>query len=226
MWNILLVEDDPALLIALQRGFEFEGHAVEVARDGEAALRQATEKVFDLMVLDVMLPKLSGYDVCQRLRHAGNLLPVIMLTARDQEIDKVLGLKMGADDYLTKPFSFMELLARVEAILRRIKRAVIVTEQYQFGDVTVNFAALEAAKAGQPINLSQREFRLLKYFIEHRGEVVTRDQLLDSVWNYDRFPLSRTVDMHIAKLRQKIETLPSHPGWLITVHGAGYKFMG
>jgi two-component system alkaline phosphatase synthesis response regulator PhoP len=138
----------------------------------------------------------------------------------------VLGLKMGADDYLTKPFSFMELLARVEAILRRIKRAVIANEQYQFGDVTLNFAALEATKAGEPINLSQREFRLLRYFIEHRGEVVTRDQLLDSVWNYDRFPLSRTVDMHIAKLRQKIETLPSHPGWLITVHGAGYKFMG
>jgi DNA-binding response OmpR family regulator len=226
MWKILLIEDDLALLIALQRGFEYEGHTVEVARDGETALRQATEKVFDLMVLDVMLPKLSGYDVCQRLRHAGNLLPVIMLTARDQEIDKVLGLKMGADDYLTKPFSFMELLARVEAILRRIKRAVIANEQYQFGDVTLNFAALEATKAGEPINLSQREFRLLRYFIEHRGEVVTRDQLLDSVWNYDRFPLSRTVDMHIAKLRQKIETLPSHPGWLITVHGAGYKFMG
>lgn len=226
MWKILLVEDDPSLVIALQRGFEFEGYSVEISRDGEAALRLATEKAFDLMILDVMLPKLSGFDVCQQLRQAGNLLPVIMLTARDQEIDKVLGLKMGADDYLTKPFSFMELMARVEAILRRLGRTISATDQYQFGDVTVNFAALEATKAGAPLNLSQREYRLLRHFIEHRGEVITRDQLLDAVWGYERFLLSRTVDMHIAKLRQKIETLPSHPNWLITVHGAGYKFVG
>jgi two-component system alkaline phosphatase synthesis response regulator PhoP len=226
MRNILLVEDDASLVVALKRGFEFEGYGAEVARDGEAALQQVTVQEFDVMILDVMLPKLSGFDVCQRLRTAGNAIPIIMLTARGQEIDKVLGLKIGADDYLTKPFSFMELIARIEAILRRVHRHSDVPAQYQFGDVTINFAALEATKAGVPINLSQREFRLLKYFIEHRGEVVARDQLLDAVWGYDRFPLSRTVDMHIAKLRQKIETLPSHPEWLVTVHGSGYKFVG
>jgi DNA-binding response OmpR family regulator len=226
MRNVLLVEDDASLVVALKRGFEFEGYTAAVACDGEAALQQVVAQAFDVMILDVMLPKLSGLDVCQRLRHAGNAIPIIMLTARGQEIDKVLGLKIGADDYLTKPFSFMELIARIEAILRRINRTVIITEQYQFGDVALNFAALEATKAGHALNLSQREFRLLKYFIEHRGEVVTRDQLLDAVWGYDRFPLSRTVDMHIAKLRQKIEALPSHPSWLITVHGSGYKFVG
>ncbi len=173
-----------------------------------------------------MLPKLSGLDVCQQLRMVGNAIPIIMLTARGQEIDKVLGLKIGADDYLTKPFSFMELIARIEAILRRVHRRIEVTAQYQFGDVAINFAALNVTKAGAPLNLSQREYRLLKHFIEHRGEVITRDQLLDTVWGYDRFPLSRTVDLHIAKLRQKIEPLPSHPTWLITVHGSGYKFVG
>lgn len=226
MHNVLLVEDDASLVVALKRGFELEGYTAEVARDGEAALQQVEAQAFDVMILDVMLPKLSGLDVCQRLRHTGNAIPIIMLTARGQEIDKVLGLKIGADDYLTKPFSFMELIARIEAILRRVHRRSEVTMQYQFGDVALNFAALEATKAGHPLNLSQREFRLLKYFIEHRGEVVTRDQLLDAVWGYDRFPLSRTVDMHIAKLRQKIEALPSHPAWLITVHGSGYKFVG
>ncbi len=226
MRNVLIVEDDASLVVALQRGFEFEGYTAEVVRDGEAALQRIAAGQFDAMILDVMLPKLSGFDVCQRLRNAGNAIAIIMLTARGQEIDKVLGLKIGADDYITKPFSFMELIARVEAILRRIQRRSGALEQYQFDDVTINFAALEATKAGAPLNLSQREFRLLKHFIEHRGEVITRDQLLDAVWGYERFPLSRTVDMHIAKLRQKIETLPSQPSWLITVHGAGYKFVG
>lgn len=226
MWKVLIVEDDPSLVVALKRGFEFEGYAAVVVRDGETALRQVEEQEFDVMILDVMLPKLGGFDVCQQLRAAGNPLPIIMLTARGQEIDKVLGLKIGADDYLTKPFSFMELIARIEAILRRINRKIFAMQQYQFGDMVINFAALEATKAGALVNLTQREFRLLKYFIEHRGEVITRDQLLDAVWGYDRFPLSRTVDMHIAKLRQKIETLPSHPTWLITIHGSGYKFVG
>lgn len=226
MWKVLIVEDDPSLVVALKRGFEMEGYAVVVVRDGEAALRQAQEQDFDVMILDVMLPKLGGFDVCQQLRAVGNQLPIIMLTARGQEIDKVLGLKIGADDYLTKPFSFMELIARIEAILRRVNRKLMVTEQYQFGELIINFTALEATKAGASVNLTHREFRLLRHFIEHRGEVITRDQLLDAVWGYDRFPLSRTVDMHIAKLRQKIEPLPSHPTWLITIHGSGYKFVG
>jgi DNA-binding response OmpR family regulator len=226
MWKVLIVEDDASLVVALKRGFEFEGYAATVVRDGEAAVRLVAEQEFDVMLLDIMLPKLSGFDVCQQLRAVGNPIPIIMLTARGQEIEKVLGLKIGADDYLTKPFSFMELTARIEAILRRVNRRVGSVEHYQFGDVTINFAALETTKAGGSINLSQREYRLLKYFIEHRGEVITRDQLLDAVWGYDRFPLSRTVDMHIAKLRQKIETWPSHPAWLVTVHGSGYKFVG
>lgn len=226
MNRVLIVEDDKSLAIALKRGFEFEGYSTVIAKDGETALQLASAEEFELMILDVMLPKLSGFDICQRLRNAGNPIPIIMLTARGQEIDKVLGLKMGADDYLTKPFSFMELMARVEAILRRINRKVSALEQYQFGDVVIDFFSLTATKAGQGIHLSQREFKLLKYFIEHRGEAVTRDQLLDAVWGYERFPLSRTVDMHIAKLRQKIESLPSQPMWLITVHGSGYKFVG
>lgn len=205
MWKVLIVEDDASLVVALKRGFEFEGYAATVVRDGEAAVRLVTEQEFDVMLLDIMLLKLCGFDVCQQLRAVGNPIPILMLTAREQEIDKVLGLKIGADDYLTKPFSFMELIARIEAILRRVNRQVIATEQYQFGDVTINFAALETTEAGAPVNLTQREFRLLKHFIEHRGEVITRDQLLDAVWGYDRFPLSRAVDMHIAKLRQKIE---------------------
>ncbi|MFN7930173.1 MAG: response regulator transcription factor [Blastocatellia bacterium] len=226
MIKLLLVEDDTSLAVALKRGFELEGYAVEVVRDGETAVRRVSETEFDAMILDVMLPKLSGFDVCQQLRADDNPIPILMLTARGQEIDKVSGLKLGADDYLTKPFSFMELVARIEALVRRMNRRVILIEQYQFGDVTVNFTALEATKDSQPLSLSQREFRLLKYFIEHRGEVITREQLLDAVWGYDRFPLSRTVDMHIAKLRQKIEALPSHPIWLITIHGSGYKFVG
>lgn len=226
MIKLLLVEDDASLAVALKRGFELEGYAVEVVGDGETAVRRAMQTEYDAMILDVMLPKLSGFDACQQLRAADNPIPILMLTARGQEIDKVSGLKLGADDYLTKPFSFMELVARVEALVRRMTRRVVLIEQYQFGDVNVNFTALEATKDNQPLNLSQREFRLLKYFIERRGEVITREQLLDAVWGYDRFPLSRTVDMHIAKLRQKIEVLPSHPTWLLTIHGSGYKFVG
>lgn len=192
--------------------------------DGEAALCAAGEKAFDVMILDVMLPKKSGLDVCQQLRQAGNQTPIIMLTARGQEVDKVVGLRLGADYYVTKPFSFLELIARVEALLRRINRKTPPLDCYQFGDIALNFVSLEATRAGKPLHLSHREFRLLKFFIEHRGEVVTRDQLLDATWDYDHFPLSRTVDMHIAKLRQKIEPQPNNPTWLVTVHGAGYRF--
>jgi DNA-binding response OmpR family regulator len=180
----------------------------------------------DLIILDVMLPKMSGLDICKRLRSAGNNVPVIMLTARGQEIDKVLGLKIGADDYVTKPFSFLELMARVEALLRRASTNTEEIETYQLGDVTLNFKKYEATRVGKPLEMSPRELKILKYFIEHRGEVVTRDQLLDAVWGYDRFPLTRTVDMHIAKLRQKIEETPSDPRYIITVHRAGYKFLG
>jgi DNA-binding response OmpR family regulator len=226
MRKVLIVEDDQAMAVALRDGFTYEGYAVHVARDGAAGLRMASEKTHDLLILDVMLPRLSGLDVCRQLRGAGNDTPIIMLTARGQEIDKVLGLKTGADDYVTKPFSFLELMARVEAVLRRASKAVEQVESVQFGDVDVNFKSFEASKGGKAVELSPREFKMLKYFVEHRGEVVTRDQLLDHVWGYEGLPLTRTVDMHIAKLRQKIEDTPSDPRHVITVHRVGYKFTG
>jgi DNA-binding response OmpR family regulator len=226
MRKVLVVEDDQAMAIALRDGFEYEGYAVTVARDGDSGLRLASEKGVDLVILDVMLPKMSGLDVCKQLRSIGNGTPIIMLTARGQEIDKVLGLKCGADDYVTKPFSFLELMARVEAVLRRASKKDEQLDLYQFSDVTLNFKNFEATKGGKPLDLSSREFKLLKYFIEHRGEAVSRDQLLDSVWSYHGFPLTRTVDMHIAKLRQKIEDSPADPRYIITVHRVGYKFTG
>lgn len=226
MGRVLIVEDDRAMTVALRDGFEYEGHSVLLAGDGASGLRLASEKELDLIILDVMLPKVSGLDVCKKLRSTGNGVPIIMLTARGQEIDKVLGLKIGADDYVTKPFSFMELMARVEALLRRTSKQAEPAEPYRFGDVSLNFKRFEATKASRTLNLSPREFKILKFLIEHRGEVVTRDQLLDTVWGYDHFPLTRTVDMHIAKLRQKIEDSPNEPCFIITVHRAGYKFLG
>ena len=226
MRKVLIVEDDQAMAVALRDGFTYEGYTVQVARDGSAGLRMASEKGLDLVILDVMLPRMSGLDVCKQLRSDGNSTPIIMLTARGQEIDKVLGLKCGADDYVTKPFSFLELMARVEAVLRRASKKDEQLDLYQFSDVTLNFKNFEATKGGKPLDLSSREFKLLKYFIEHRGEAVSRDQLLDSVWSYHGFPLTRTVDMHIAKLRQKIEDSPADPRYIITVHRVGYKFTG
>ena len=226
MRKVLIVEDDQAMAVALRDGFTYEGYAVEVARDGSAGLRLASDKRLDLVILDVMLPKMSGLDVCKQLRSTGNSTPIIMLTARGQEIDKVLGLKTGADDYVTKPFSFLELMARVEAVLRRASTPVETIERIQFGDVELCFRNFEASKGGRTLELSPREFKIMKYFVEHRGEVISRDQLLDAVWGYDCLPLTRTVDMHIAKLRQKIEDTPSDPRYIITVHRVGYKFTG
>ena len=223
--KVLIVEDDQAMAVALRDGFEYEGYAVQVARDGSSGLRLATERDIDLIILDVMLPKISGFDVCKQLRSAGNATPIIMLTARGQEIDKVVGLKIGADDYVTKPFSFMELMARVEALLRRTSRQVEPLDSFQFGEIVINFKRFEVSRRGISVELSPREFKILKYFIEHRGEVVSRDQLLDAVWGYGSFPLTRTVDMHIAKLRHKIEEIPSDPHYIITVHRIGYKFV-
>ena len=227
--EVLIVEDDQEMAVALRDGFEYEGFKVQVARDGSAGMQLATEHIHDLIILDVMLPRMSGFDICKQLRGRGNQTPIIMLTARGQEIDKVVGLKLGADDYVTKPFSFMELMARVEALLRRTARQtaqhVESADDFCFGDVAVSFKCFEARKAGQAIELSPREFRILKYFSEHRSEVITRDQLLDAVWGYSSFPLTRTVDMHIAKLRQKIEAAPHDPRHIITVHRVGYKFV-
>jgi DNA-binding response OmpR family regulator len=226
MPKVLIVEDDAAMATALKDGFTFEGYDVELARDGEAGLKAARAVAPDVVVLDVMLPKMSGLDVCKSLRSEGSALPIIMLTARGQEIDKVLGLKLGADDYLTKPFGFMELIARVEALLRRTSTGARHAEAYGFGDVLVDFKRAELKKRGQIVEISARELRLLEYFIAHRGEVVPRERLLDQVWEYDSTPLTRTVDMHVAKLRRKIENDPADPRFIVTVHRMGYKFTG
>jgi DNA-binding response OmpR family regulator len=223
---VLIVEDDPAMATALKDGFTYEGYDVELARDGEAGLKLALAAAPDVIVLDVMLPRMSGLDVCKRLRSEGSALPIIMLTARGQEIDKVLGLKLGADDYLTKPFGFMELAARVEALLRRASGGGRHAEVYGFGDVVVDFKKAELKKRGEPVEVTARELKLLEYFIAHRGEVVPRERLLDHVWEYDGAPLTRTVDMHVAKLRKKIESDPADPKIIVTVHRMGYKFTG
>jgi DNA-binding response OmpR family regulator len=226
MQRVLIIEDDQIMAIALRDGLESEDYSVEVQSDGPSGLRSAMEKDFDLIVLDVMLPKLSGFDVCKQIRAAGNKVPVIMLTARSLEIEKVQGLKIGADDYMTKPFSLMELIARIEAVLRRASREDHPAGTYQFGDVSLDFGKYEATKGGQQLELSAREFRILKFLIEHRGQVISRDQLLDGVWSFDSSSSPRTVDTHIAKVRQKIETTPNNPQHLITIHGVGYKFVG
>jgi len=228
--RILVVEDDHAMAVGLRDGISSEGYKVLYADDGEKGLRMAREERPDLIVLDVMLPRLNGLDVCRQLRAEGDGTPIIMLTARGQEVDKVLGLKLGADDYVTKPFSLMELLARMECVLRRGG----TTEppdpegpaQFQFGTVHVDFLKHEATRDGAPLDLSPREFSMLQFFVRNQGKVVTRDQLLDAVWGYDHIPFTRTVDAHIAKLRKKIEEVPAEPKHLITVHRLGYKFTG
>jgi DNA-binding response OmpR family regulator len=226
MPKVLVVEDDAAMATALKDGFAYEGYDVTLARDGEAGLKAAREAAPDVIVLDVMLPKMSGLDVCKRLRSEGSALPIIMLTARGQEIDKVLGLKLGADDYVTKPFGFMELMARVEALLRRSSGGARHAEVFGFGDVVVDFKKAELKKRGIVLEATARELKLLEYFIAHRGEVVPRERLLDQVWEYDSAPLTRTVDMHVAKLRKKIEDNPADPKFIVTVHRMGYKFTG
>ncbi|HJW95684.1 MAG TPA: response regulator transcription factor [Thermoanaerobaculia bacterium] len=223
MSRILIVEDDPAMSVALRDGFEYEKYNVDMASDGEEALRRATGGDHDLIVLDVMLPKMSGIDVCKELRKNGSHTPIIMLTARGQEIDKIVGLRVGADDYVTKPFSFMELLARVEAVLRRTTRNA--QSEVAFGDVMLDFKCYRATRNGDSIELTPREFTILRYLIDHANEVVSREALLDHVWGYDTGALSRTVDTHIARLRQKIEIVPSEPKHLITVHRVGYRFV-
>ncbi len=214
------------MAVALHDGFQYEGYTVITARDGEAGLALAAGESPDLIVLDVMLPKMSGLDLCRKIRSEGNRTPIIMLSARGLEIDKVLGLKLGADDYVTKPFSFMELLARAEAVMRRLGGAGDQLVSYSFGDVTVDFKKLEAKRDGKLLELSQKEFMLLRYLIERRGQVVAREELLDAVWGYQKIPFTRTVDVHVAKLRKKIEGRPADPQHLVTVHRSGYKFIG
>jgi DNA-binding response OmpR family regulator len=213
------------MVLGLKDSCEYEGYEVAVARDGKEGLEKASTEKPDIILLDVMLPVMSGIDVCRTLRTRGIETPILMLTARSQEMDKVVGLEVGADDYVTKPFSIKELLARIRAHLRRATRQVADIESFTFGDVELNFKKYAARKGGQALDLSAREFEILRYLIRRRGEIVTRDQLLDEVWGYDSTPVTRTVDNHIARLRQKIEEDSSEPKHIITVHRLGYRFI-
>jgi two-component system alkaline phosphatase synthesis response regulator PhoP len=224
--RILLVEDEESLVLTIRDRLLAEGYEVACAMDGDTAFRLASESAFDLILLDVALPGRNGFDVCRDLRQRSVDSPILMLTARGQIVDRVLGLKLGADDYLTKPFDMMELLARIEALFRRSRAVADGPSTYLFGSVRVDFLRAEVAKEGAPVELSSLELKLLRYFIEHRGVLLSRDELLDKVWGYDAMPVTRTVDVHVASLRQKLEPNPSRPEFIVTVHGSGYKFVG
>jgi two-component system alkaline phosphatase synthesis response regulator PhoP len=224
--RILLVEDESGLRLTLTHRLADEGYEVEAARDGEEGLRRAIHGSFDLVILDVMLPGMSGFDVCRELRRSAVPTPVLILTARGEVVDRVVGLKLGADDYLTKPFEMAELLARVEVRLRRRPETAAQTPVYRFGAVEVNLRATEVRRDGRPVELSAKEFRLLQFFITHRGSTLGRDELLDGVWGRDAVPTARTVDVHVAWLRRKLEEDAHRPRFILTVHGLGYKFVG
>jgi len=225
--RLLLIEDEPGLVLTLVDRLGREGYSVASAQDGATGLERALQEAFDLILLDVMLPKQNGFDVLRDLRLQGVDTPVIMLTARGQVVDKVVGLKLGADDYLTKPFEMMELLARVEARLRRAAPpATVDAEAYRFGAIQVDFRKAEVTRDGVAVAFSAREYQLLRYFIEHRGATISRDELLNHVWGYNAMPNTRTVDVHVAWVRQKIEPNPRHPQYILTAHGLGYKFVG
>jgi len=223
--NVLFVEDEEALRMTVGDRLRKEGYAVESAANGEEGFVKATQLPFDLIILDVMLPKKSGFDVCRDIREAGLITPILMLTARGQTSDKVNGLKIGADDYVTKPFNMQELVARVEALLRRAPiRPAAQAAVSEFGSIHVDLTGTEATRDGKTVNLSAREFQLLRYFIEHRGATLSRDELLKQVWGYSADMYTRTVDVHVASLRQKLEDDPKQPQFIVTVQGLGYKF--
>lgn len=225
--RILIVEDEESLVVTLRDRLMSEGYAVDAAGDGDTAVERISGEMFDLVILDVALPRRNGFDVCRDVRQRGVATPILMLTARGQIIDRVLGLKLGADDYLTKPFDFGELLARVEALLRRARTLNgNAAESYAFGPIRIDFRAAVVLRDGQPVDVSGLEFKLLRYFIDHRGALLSRDELLEKVWGYGAMPVTRTVDVHVASLRQKLERNPSAPEFIVTVHGLGYKFVG
>jgi len=222
MTRILVVEDEPGIALGLRNDLSLEGYAVEVAEDGETASRRATEAPFDLILLDLMLPRKDGFAVCRDLRRAGLKTPIIMLTARAQEAEKVLGLGLGADDYVTKPFSPMELCARIKAVLRRT--AGEQPELYRFGNVEVDFARCLARRAGVPVDLTPLEFKVLAALIQARGRLLNRDQLIDQAWGAGISVTDRVVDNHILNLRRKLEEKPAEPRYLLSVRGLGYRF--
>ena len=223
--RILLVEDDRAILDGLRTALSAEGYEVECAQDGPSGLARARAATPALLILDVMLPGMSGFEVAKRLRDEGFATPILLLTARGEEDDRVLGLELGADDYVTKPFSLRELLARVRSMLRRTRPVPAKRSQlFEFGDVCVDFKRQAVKKAGRPVELSAREYRILAYFIDHAGEMLSREQLLREIWGYDAFPTTRTVDNHILRLRKKLEDEPESPRHILTQRGAGYVF--
>ena len=225
MKRILIVEDDPAISRGLTDALREEHYEVVTEEDGEKGYKFAQNENIALIILDLMLPSKNGIEICTDLRKKGINTPILMLTSKKEEMDKVLGLEIGADDYVTKPFSVRELMARIKALLRRKQEIVKDIEEYAFGAVQIDFKKQVASKNNKPIDLSTTEFKILKYFIEHEGEVVTRDNLLDKVWGFDVFPTSRTVDNYILSIRKQIEENPSEPKHLITVQKAGYKFV-
>jgi len=223
--RILVIEDEPAMVAGLRDNFEYEGYDVISAGDGVSGLERALADDPDLVVLDVMMPRMSGLEVCKAVKARRPSIPIIMLTARGQEIDKVVGLELGADDYVTKPFSIRELMARIKAVLRRVPPQGPAPDVYRFGDVEINVRGNEVRRAGSAVELSAKEFALLTYFISHPGETLSRDRLLEEVWGYQNYPSTRTVDTHIVHLRQKVEPDPEQPRFILTVHGSGYKFV-
>lgn len=224
--KILVVEDEPAMVAGLRDNFEFEGYEVITARDGAEGLRRALDESPDLVILDVMMPRMSGLEVCKQIRAKRASIPIIMLTARGQEVDKVVGLELGADDYVTKPFSIRELLARVKSVLRRTAVLPKDQDQHSFSDVEVDLRRCRVLRSGKVLDVSSKEFELLKYFICHAGETLSRDRLLEDVWGYETSPTTRTVDTHLVHLRQKLEPDPEQPQYFLTVHGTGYRFVG
>jgi DNA-binding response OmpR family regulator len=223
--RILIIEDDPAISRGLADNLRFESHEVTTAADGEDGYRLIRDQAPDLIVLDLMLPRLSGYEICRRVRSDGSAVPILMLTARSDEGDRVLGLDLGADDYVTKPFSIREVLARVRALLRRTNPAKAEIDELRCDGIVVDFRKYEATKNGEPIEMTRKEFGLLRLLASRTGEVLTRDELLNEVWGYEALPTTRTVDNHIASLRAKLEDNPARPVHLLTMHGVGYKWV-
>jgi len=224
MARILVVEDEPGIALGLEDDLKLEGYEVEVVGDGETASSRVREEVFDLILLDIMLPGKDGFEICREIRRSGEKIPIILLTAKTQEAEKILGLELGADDYITKPFSPMELCARIKAVLRRSQGEIM--EIFRFGSFEVDFSRIELRRDGDPVKLTPQEFRLLAAFIQHRGHALSRDQLLDLAWGEGKFVIDRAVDTQIVNLRKKIEEDPAHPQYLVSVRGIGYRFDG
>jgi DNA-binding response OmpR family regulator len=227
MARILIVEDEPSMRMGLKDNLEFEGYETETAEEGDSGLKKIIEKRYDLVLLDVMLPNISGFDICKTVRRKGINTPIILLTAKGEEIDKVLGLELGADDYITKPFSLRELLARIKAVLRRGETSAAADSgnDIGIGRIEVNFSSYTATEDGNPVQMSHKEYEILNYLWKNRNKTISRDDLLSNIWGYDETPTTRTVDNFILKLRQKLEKDPNHPQIIITVHGIGYKLI-